>query len=136
MFAAAIITTAITAAAFMGPRRIDAPAIVQRPPASSEGAPAAVFASLPAPAPSPVRVERAASSRRVRPLSSRSVIRAAAVEPAVDITVIPAAAIEPALDVTVAAAAPRKPLARKLAGFLTGSGAHTVHPFPTLPAER
>jgi hypothetical protein len=136
MIAAAITTTAITAAPFMGPRPIEAPAIVQRPPASSEGAPAAVFASLTAPAPSPVRLERAASIRRVRPLSSRSVVRTVAVEPAVAITVIPAAAIEPASDVIVAATAPRKPLARKLAGFLTGSGAHTVHPFPTLPTER
>jgi hypothetical protein len=31
---------------------------------------------------------------------------------------------------------PRRPLARRLAGFLTGDGTHTIRPFPTVSTER
>lgn len=31
---------------------------------------------------------------------------------------------------------PRKPLARRLAGFLTGDGTHAIRPFPTVSTER
>jgi hypothetical protein len=30
----------------------------------------------------------------------------------------------------------RKPLARRLAGFLTGDGSHSIRPFPTVSSER
>ena len=31
---------------------------------------------------------------------------------------------------------PRKPLSRRLTGWLTGNGTHSVRPFPTIPADR
>ena len=44
--------------------------------------------------------------------------------------------LETPVVVTAQLDAPRKPLARRLAGFFTGDGTHTIRPFPTVSTER
>jgi hypothetical protein len=48
----------------------------------------------------------------------------------------PVAAMPDVVTVSARMDTPRRPLARRLAGFLTGDGTHTIRPFPTVSTER
>ena len=68
-------------------------------------------------------------------------LRATSLPPAIRVTGLPLPAIAsgPAptiLATTMGIERPSRPLARKLAGFLTGDGTYSVRPFPTVTAGR
>jgi hypothetical protein len=139
MCAAAVVTSAITAAPFFAhPTPSEAPPpLAARQIAFLEPAPIAAPVSMP-------RLVTSPNVRRMR-LAPRPATHAAAlaVHPsALDIHAV-ALEIRPvALDAAIDVESPapavsaRRSLSQKLAGFLVGNGTHAVHPFPTVPAQR
>ena len=78
------------------------------------------------------RPVRAAAVRRAMtpPALVASAVRTPPVVVAVNARLEPPVVLNARLD------NPRKPLGRRLAGFLTGDGTHSIRPFPTVSTER
>jgi hypothetical protein len=131
---AAVVTTALIAAPLMPPT-----------PDGGSGLPPAALpaASYAAPVAS-VAVADIAGSPILRELSRTTARNKQRGTPLKAMTLVPDASQGPGLaladyvPVTTdrAREQPRKPLSRRLAGWLTGNGTHSVRPFPTVPADR
>ena len=153
MGAAAVLTTALIAAPAVLPLVESAhqdqelaDAAHDAPVVSVANVPAAQPVALPTAAAGaqPVTIARvevvpASIQRRAAPAQRR--LRSTPLPPAIRTIALPSPAVasgpEPAILVATAAVdRPSRPLARKLAGFLTGDGTYSVRPFPTVSANR
>jgi hypothetical protein len=122
MSAAAVITAGLIVAPALSPRDQDQSPLASRTIQAINGSPVLVATRFEPP------VIVAASPARV-PLSPRRTTTASS-------TWVPRPAMTTVVTVSARMESPRKPLARRLAGFLTGDGSHTIRPFPTVPADR
>jgi len=130
MAAAAVITAGLIAAPGIAPRYETGATLAARSVPSISTAPTLVATRFEAPvlvtgmtAVTRLPTRTALPVRRTPTASSRWVAR-------------PATTTATVVAVTARMDVPRKPLARRLAGFLTGDGTHAIRPFPTIPTER
>jgi hypothetical protein len=130
MAAAAVITAGLIAAPGIAPRDETGATLAARSVPSVSTAPTLVATRFEAPvlvtgmtAVTRLPTRTALPVRRTPTASSRWVAR-------------PATTTATVVAVTARMDVPRKPLARRLAGFLTGDGTHAIRPFPTIPTER
>jgi hypothetical protein len=124
MSAAAVITAGLMVAPAILPRDQDPTPLASRSVPSEATAPVFVAMRFEPPVlvtTMPARI--ALPVRRTTTVSPRWMAR-------------PATTTTPVVAVTARMDVPRKPLARRLAGFLTGDGTHAIRPFPTIPTER
>lgn len=124
---AALITTALIAAPLVTPPGDSSDSPMAALPAASFAAPVATIVVADA-APSPLLREMARateSRRRIRGTRYGSMAAAPAMVVARETPVG-----------TSGRDAARKPLSRRLTGWLTGNGTHSVRPFPTVAASR
>lgn len=126
---AAVITTALIAAPLITPPDDGAGPPLAALPAASFAAPVAAIAVADVTASSLMReIGRTPDSRqRTRPARDDSTAVAPATA-AVQVSEKPVG--------TSGRETPRKPLSRRLTGWLTGNGAHTVRPFPSVSPGR
>jgi hypothetical protein len=135
MVVAAVITAGLIVAPAIAPRDQAVALLTSRSVPALTSAPFIVASRL-----EPAVVVPTTSS--ARPSRSR---RHAVIAPAVyDVTASPvtsavltvSARQQDPVVVTARLEGARKPLARRLAGFLTGDGTHSIRPFPTVSTER
>lgn len=114
----------------------------QRTPAASRQlttvVPAAFVATSSRMTAAPAAIAGGHRARSLRPKSARleaSAIQAAMVVPAQATLVGFAQTPGAAADAVSRDESARKPIARKVAGFLTGDGSYTVRPFPTVATD-
>ena len=132
---AAVVTTALIAAPLMSPAPDGGTGMpLAALPANSFAAPVAAVAvtdvaGLPGPRPLSIAMEPRRTLRGTR-------LTSAALTPVAtqgsSTTEVDRAAVAP----RESREQPRKPLTRRLTGWLTGSGTHAVRPFPTIPTGR
>ena len=128
---AAVVTTALIAAPFLGPSSGSTESPEGPLPAQSFAGAVSVVtvaerANVPRPRPI-VRAKRPAAERLMASAVPVTMLQPQAVVASGDLR---------DLDDTPMRSAPRKPFSRKLTGWLTGDGTHTVRPFPTIPSVR
>ena len=130
---AAVVTTALIAAPLISPTPDGGGMPLAALPAASYAAPVASVAVADI-AGSPILRELAKTTARKRlrgtPFNSMTLVPDARQDPGL------AAASEVPVTTHAAGEQPRKPLARRLTGWLTGNGTHPVRPFPSIPAGR
>jgi hypothetical protein len=124
MSAAAVITAALMVAPAILPRDQDPTPLASRSVPSITTAPVLVATRF-----EPPVVVTTMPARHIL-MTRRTATGSAAWAPR------PATTTATVVAVTARMDTPRKPLARRLAGFLTGDGTHAIRPFPTIPTER
>jgi hypothetical protein len=133
---AAVITTAMIAAPLVAPEPVSVLSVAERSAGSAPlpAVPVVALSAVPgtaillAPAPvAPPRVRQRAAVRFDSVLTPPASVRAEEDLAAVTPYYTPVAAAQET---------PRRPLGRRLTGWLTGNGTHTIRPFPTVASLR
>jgi hypothetical protein len=141
MFVAATITAGLIVAPAVAPRDQYVTLLASRSVPSLTSAPLTVDSRFESPVVNTPRpsVRASGTTRRTAPIATTST--PPTWNPSRITTTLPAVVavnenLETPVVVTERLDAPRKPLARRLAGFFTGDGTHTIRPFPTVSTER
>jgi hypothetical protein len=140
MFVAATITAGLIVAPAVAPRDQYVTLLASRSVPSLTSAPLTVDSRFESPVVNTPRpsVRASGTTRRTASIATTS---SPTWNPGPITTTLPAVVavnqnLETPVVVTARLDAPRKPLARRLAGFFTGDGTHTIRPFPTVSTER